>query len=516
MKKNIRVNVSGILFNIDEDAYAKLEDYLMRLERHFGKNSGGKEIIEDIESGIADMMNSKLNEMKTIINIADIEEIIKAMGEPGEIDDDTDPNEEQKKQYSYNSNKQKRLYRDEDDRVIAGVCSGISHYLNIDVALIRILFVILLFTATGFLIYIVLWIAVPEATSTAQKLEMEGETINIDNIEKKIRDEINNLGDQLNNLKNKHFPKKKDIGKPIREIGNALGSIIFIVGRVFLTIIGAIFSIAALIILIMLIPAFLFQTGMLFNVFSGIVYFSIPEITKSITYNSTDYNIIIFSLGALVIIPLISILVGSIGYIFNLKTLAKGVKKAFGIIWIIALLMLVYSGLKIGDSFDHQTQTTQKTALMLHSQCDTLYIKINPQLVDYPNFDEEISEVYDALDNDFLLYKEDSIFYSVPEFDSYSTEDSIISLKITKYSHGNKQYIAERNIDHIDYQYYAKDSLLEFAPMFTFPTKDKWRNQRVKIKILLPKGKYLKVINNQHINEQIFRDIEDELRYDIH
>jgi len=514
MKKNIRVNVSGILFNIDEDAYAKLENYLQRLEKHFSKSEGNKEIIEDIESGIADMMTSKLGEMKTIITLADIEEIIKTMGEPYEIDEETEENKSQEKTFNSYSMNQKRLYRDEDDRVIAGVCSGLSHYLNIDVAWIRILFVILLvISRNGFLIYIILWIAVPEANTTAQKLDMKGESINIDNIERKIRDEFNNLGDQLNNLKNKHFSKKKDIGKPIREIGNAFGRIIYTVGKVFLTIIGAIFAVIALLILIMLVPAFLFQTGALFNVFSGIVYFSIPEIARSITYNPTDYNIIIYSLLAIAIIPLISILIGGLGYLFNFRTEAKGVKKAFGVIWVVALLLLIYSGLKVGDSFERKAQISEEIPLMKNSQSDTLYLKINPKLMEYPIFEEEVSQVYNAFDNSFLLYKEDSLFYSIPEIETYATDDSIVTLKITKYSRGNKKRIATQNANHINYKYYKKDSLLEIAPIYTFPSKDSWRNQRVKIKIYMPHGKYFKLINNQNIKKELFKDIESEIKY---
>ena len=514
MKKNIRVNVSGILFNIDEDAYAKLENYINRLERHFSKSEGRKEIIEDIESGIADMMSSKISISKTIINLSDIEEIIKAMGEPYEIEDEAPKEEKYEDNYSAESSYQRRLYRDEDERVIAGVCSGLSHYLNIDVAWIRILFVALtILTGTGLLIYIVLWIAIPEATSTAQKLNMKGESINIDNIEKKIRDEFNNLGDQLNNLKNKHFSKKKDLGKPIREIGDFIGSVIYGIGKVILTIIGSVFVIIALIILIMLIPAFVFQTGLLFNVFSGIVYFSIPEIARSIAYNPTDYNIIIFALGAVIIIPLISILIGGMGRIFNFKTEAKGIKKAFGIIWIVSFLLLIFSGIKVSNSFEHKAHISKETQLMKTSQSDTLYLQINPKLMEYPEFDDDISQVYNTFHNDFLLYKEDSLFYSIPEIDTYSTDDSIITLKVLKYSHGSKKYKARINAGNLNYKYFIKDSLLEIAPMYSFPTDTKWRNQRIKLKIYLPHDKYFKVIRNQEIKKEIFKEIENEIRY---
>ena len=155
MKKNIKVNVSGMLFNLDEDAYQVLENYLNKLERHFRNKEGSKEIIEDIERGIADMMSEKLGESKTIITIEDINEIIQQMGDPLEIDDEEDTKQQNQESYSYNHNHQKRLYRDTEDKVLAGVCSGISYYTNIDVAWVRILFIILfLFRQDLFLLFI--------------------------------------------------------------------------------------------------------------------------------------------------------------------------------------------------------------------------------------------------------------------------------------------------------------------------------------------------------------------------
>jgi len=189
------------------------------------------------------------------------------------------------------------------------------------------------------------------------------------------------------------------------------------------------------------------------------------------------------------------------------------VKKAFGVIWVVALLLLIYSGLKVGDSFERKAQISEEIPLMKNSQSDTLYLKINPKLMEYPIFEEEVSQVYNAFDNSFLLYKEDSLFYSIPEIETYATDDSIVTLKITKYSRGNKKRIATQNANHINYKYYKKDSLLEIAPIYTFPSKDSWRNQRVKIKIYMPHGKYFKLINNQNIKKELFKDIESEIKY---
>ena len=217
MKKNINVNISGLLFNIDEDAFAALQNYLDRLKHYFGSDESATEIINDIESRIAEMMQEKLSERKSVITIEDVQQIIKVMGEPGEIEDESEfetkqqatppPFEAKSNNYQTTSGKRK-LYRDPDDKIIGGVSSGLAIYFGIAPIWIRLAFIALTFFGMSILVYIILWIVIPEAKTTAQKLEMRGEPVNIDNIEKSIRDELNNLGDKLNDIKDKHFKKK--------------------------------------------------------------------------------------------------------------------------------------------------------------------------------------------------------------------------------------------------------------------------------------------------------------------
>lgn len=516
MKKNIKVNVSGMLFNLDEDAYQVLETYLNRLERHFSNTDGSKEIIEDIERGIADMMNSKLINGKTIINIEDITIIIKAMGEPGEIDDESDT---KKENYNFSSSttNQKRLYRDSDDKVIAGVCSGISHYLNIDVAWIRILFVVLFFiSGTGLLVYLVLWIAVPEAISTAQKLEMRGEPMNIDNIEKKIKEEFNNIGDQLNNLKNKHFTKKKsDYTRPIRDLSSAIIRLIVGIAKVFIIVVGVGLTIAAVALLTMLLPAFLSGSGEIFHVYHNLVYFSIPDAIESITISNSDYNLILYSIVAVTVIPLLSIILAGLGYLFGFRNEAKGINKAFGVIWFVGLILLVISIIRTADDFEQKETVVNEIELNLPTSQQNLYLKINPNLTSYSNnyIDDDLEKVYDAFDNEFLIFRKDSLYYSVPEMETFSTDDSIFSVKVVRYSHGDKRSIAKLNALNIEFPINIKDSIIEIPPLFNFPENDCWRNQKVKIRIYIPKDKAFILLENKEIKAGLFKEIERELHY---
>lgn len=516
MKKNIKVNVSGMLFNLDEDAYQVLETYLKRLEDHFKNTDGNKEIIEDIERGIADMMNSKLSESKTIITIEDIEEIVKAMGEPYEIDEESEP---QKETYTTGgtSTAQRRLYRDSDNKVIAGVCSGISSYLNVDVAWIRILFVILfLISGTGLIIYLVLWVAVPEAITTAQKLEMQGESINIDNIEKKIREELNNLGEQINDFKDKHLNKKKSkINNSARKATSSISHIISAFTKLIVVLFGVMFTLIAVVLLSLLIPTFFAAGGSLFHVFHNVVYFSIPEALHMTIANSADYNLIYFSLIAILIIPLVGIIIKALGFLFNFRNEARGINKAMGILWLVGLILLVFMAFRSSNYFEHKGSKVLNNDIS-HQKYDTLYIQINPELTDAKTFDsDDALQIYKSFDDNFTLFEEGDKYFSVPEFDIFQSTDSISSIKIFKYSYGEKESIANSKAENIAYRINLNDSLIELSPLFSYPKTDKWRNQRTKIKIYIPEYTVLQYITNTNLNNKLYNRIERDLRIEF-
>ncbi len=515
MKKNIRVNIRGILFNIDEDAYAALDDYLKRIEAHFGDSEGGKEIIEDIENGIAEMMNARLSDRKEIINIEDVNEIIKAMGEPGEIDEDgadKDGGYREKDKARYEHNK-RRLYRNADEKVVAGVCSGISSYLNIDVAIVRIIFILLtIFWGGGLLAYLILWAAVPEAVTTAQKLEMEGENVTIDNIERKIREELNRLGDQLNELKKKHFPKKKAVKRKRKERANDFGSFIALIAKAAFALLVVTIFISLILSLLAGIPSMFVPTLTFSHGGSDFMFVSIPELVRALIYKNANLQWAVFSLSSLLLIPFIAIVVFLAGAIFNIRSVTKGINKALGLIWLISFFMVLYSGIKTVDDFNRKAEISEKQSLVMKS--DTFFVKLNPQLAAYPDFDEKIEEQYDFFDNNFLIFRKSQRYYCVPEIRHFRTNDSLVTVKIIKYGRGAGRKIALQKAQNVEYKYVVKDSLLELAPLFSFPVKDKWRNQKVKVKIYIPDSKHYKFIENPEIESEIFKDIQWQMMFD--
>lgn len=171
MKKIININLSGRVIPIEDSAYERLQAYIESLRRYFAKEESRDEIINDIESRIAELMSEKVRKGASAITDADVDEIAASMGRPEDFDAvdadtvDTSAGTSQKSQeYSYSEKKKRnRLYRDTSDKLIGGVCSGIASYLNVDPAIVRILFAIITFGGfgLGFLVYILLWIILP-------------------------------------------------------------------------------------------------------------------------------------------------------------------------------------------------------------------------------------------------------------------------------------------------------------------------------------------------------------------
>lgn len=209
MKKTINTNINGISFIIDDDAYAVLNSYLNAIKSHFKNKKGSDEIIGDIESRIAELFQQMLNEKKQVLNIDDVNQVKEQMGQPSDFDQDA---EDETIYYAKTSSSHKRLYRDTNDRMIGGVCSGLAAYFNVDTVWIRLIFVIAILSGVSALAYIILWIIIPAARTVSERLEMRGDPVNISNIEKSIREELNeirNKVDELASQAREKFRRKK-------------------------------------------------------------------------------------------------------------------------------------------------------------------------------------------------------------------------------------------------------------------------------------------------------------------
>ncbi len=188
MKKTINVAIGGCSFTIDEDAYNALDEYLERFKSAIEKTGGNMNVSEELEVRIADLLKGKLG-ARQVIDLAMTREVIGQLGYPEGYDrvDDQGHGAKGTDEYNYSGTDGERpvrkLFRDPDDKKIAGVCSGLALFLGVDVVLIRVIFLVALICGSaGFWIYLVIWIAAPEAKTAAEKCELRGIPANAENI----------------------------------------------------------------------------------------------------------------------------------------------------------------------------------------------------------------------------------------------------------------------------------------------------------------------------------------------
>jgi len=190
MKITVSINLGGYSFNIDEDAYSELKRYLKNLEIHFAGEESSTEILSDIETRMSELFRTKLTSYKQVINIDDVHQVISVLGTPEDISDTDGPSAREK----FATPGYHRMYRDTEHRIIGGVCAGMGAFWNIEPWLVRTIFIIItMMGGLGILVYLILYIVLPEAKTTAQKIEMKGEPVNIHNIKDSVKKEFDRV-----------------------------------------------------------------------------------------------------------------------------------------------------------------------------------------------------------------------------------------------------------------------------------------------------------------------------------
>lgn len=239
MKKTLTINLNNIVYHIDDDAYDMLQSYLADVEKHLSDDEK-KEVMADIEARIAEIFSDSLKRNKTVINLEDVEEIINVLGKPNQFssDEEDDANPKTNTQQSAGNGERRsssrRFYRDPENAVLGGIASGIAAYFSWDVTWVRIGIILLslLSIGHGILIYFIVWLIAPKAVTVAQRLEMQGEDVTVEN----IKSEINNVKNYVESDKFKQsasgFGEKflEVIRTIIKVLAGFIGGIIGLIG----------------------------------------------------------------------------------------------------------------------------------------------------------------------------------------------------------------------------------------------------------------------------------------------
>lgn len=196
MKQVINITLGGVVFAIEQDAYEALAAYLEDIKRSLVETEDVAEIVTDIEGAIAEKFIAGNRSEQKAVTSADVEEVMSEMGSPADFGE-SQPAAETSSTSEDAVDTKKRLYRDTDDSVLAGVASGLAQYLGIDPVIIRLVFVIsVFFNGLGILAYIILWLIVPVAKTTADKYAMRGEQLTIKEISERVKKNINTIEQQ--------------------------------------------------------------------------------------------------------------------------------------------------------------------------------------------------------------------------------------------------------------------------------------------------------------------------------
>lgn len=480
MNKTVNINLGGMFFHIDEDAYQKLTSYFEAIKRSLSNTSGKEEILKDIEIRIGELVLEKHTKDKQVISFREVEEIITVMGQPEDYRIDGDEPIETT-YIPYESKTTKKLYRDTENGMIGGVLAGLGHYFGVDKVWLRIFLLIMVFAwGTGILAYIILWIAMPEAITTSEKLEMRGEPVTISNIEKKVREEIEMLSEKF---KSTDFDRiRKGMKSNGDKFKNTFGEVISGILNVFAKVIGAIMILSSLgILVVFLVGVLAFGT----TNFTDFPFHSFIELG-----NFTDYPIWFFGLlfYTAVSIPSIFVLLLGIKIIApNSKSIGSIAKYILLALWIIAIAILISIGVKQASEYAYNGRIYEKQTINSNPK-DTLYIK-------FRNNDYYAKDVTDY--TDFELAKDslhqDVVYSNSISFEIEKTDEKLPYIKINKEAKGKSFESAKQRAEKIKYSYKIIGNQLLLDNYLITELKDKYRDQKVEIKLYLPKGTLFKV-----------------------
>jgi len=513
MKKTFDINISGLIFHIDEDAYERLKKYMLALKNHFNSTESSNEIIADIEVRIAELMQEKLSENKQVVTIADINDIIAQMGSPEEIgNDDEDEAIHEDAPQKFGS---KRLYRDIDNKILGGVASGLAAYFKGDPVWFRLGFVVILITGIGVLLYPILWLVTPAARTTAEKLEMRGQRVTVDTIEASIRNEFHDIRNNMNDL-----GEQGDSFQPIIDRALSIGgSILDFFWKAFLLIVKILRIFIGLVLIILgislVVTVLVGLFGPDFTYFGGgdeFLYFSAPSFFKMIYGTGGAYFLALLTAMVLTIVPIIALIWGGIRLISKYKPKNEILGLPMLYVWlasaIIGILLASMAGLNFSESaivkLSQKNLNTQNKTLVIakghqHSPC------------------AEGENILLANDDQRICINDKDLVISPPSIRMLVSKDSLVHISLMARSQGKSVLQAKKIAQSINYSFAANDTTIFLNDFFTLPNEYKWRDQTLTIQIALPEGQ--KVITKKDITPMLhsrhwqFRNYDDDRQW---
>jgi len=530
MKKNISINIGGIIFHIEEDGYEHLKQYLESINQYFATFDDNHEIIADIESRIAEIFLSKLNEGKQVITLADIEALITTMGSVKDFQSIEEPEEPvststSSHQTHSSSTEGRKLYRDANRKVLGGVCSGLAHYFKIDPLWMRLLFILLiastgvlllayiimwivipesdqivedknikklyrnpegrvlggvaggiaayfgvevayirlfwilsfLFFGTGLLIYIVLWLILPEAKSITEKVQMQGEPVTLSNIESNIKQglDVDENKDESVFVKIILFPFRL-ISIILTGVGRALGPILLFFVEAIRVIFGLVMTLTGLSVLLSLV----LSTGILLGIFTTGTFLGMDGMYLDFPIFLIKEGLPVFTIFVAFLaaaIPAFFVVVLGASIVAKTKILRANVGWSLLAVWFISILGLSFTIPSI--IFNFREDGIYKETDTYDLQGKTAILTLNE--IGYENYEVTSLQLRGYEGNEYKLVK---------EFES----------------RGRTRREAIENAKMVEYNMTLEDSVFLFDSNITFDKYAKFRGQDLNMIMYIP------------------------------
>jgi phage shock protein PspC (stress-responsive transcriptional regulator) len=559
MKKNISINISGIIFHIEEDGYDMLKGYLDAINNYFSSYEDSEEIVADIEGRIAEIFLEKLQDDKQVISKEDIEALIQTMGavadfEAMEEEEDftaTPPKFEKKEKKKKTSSTQgtgkkrlerdtqrqllggvssgiayylntdpiwirgafifffifgglsvivypilwivlpgndalpendsvRKLYRDPDDGVIAGVSGGLGKYFNTDPLIFRILFIV--FTiggGFGLITYIVLWIITPKANSLTDRMQMKGEKVTISNIDSNIK---KNKQEELNPKDENTFTKVllfpfRLIGRIFSGLGRVLGPLMLFIVAAIRVFVGAIISIIGISVMFSLIVS----AGVLFGLYNGDWFWIDPDLTyfPYEVFENTIPGIGVLFLLVAIFIPFLYLFIAGITVIAKKRVMTSSFGWSLLGIWIIS----VFGTFAVLPNVvrDFRDDGVYRESDNLSIAADTLLIKVERVETDYESF-------YDF--RSYRSYEQESEF---ADLDIRPGKEGILKVDKRFRARGRNPIIASENAQSVEFNFRTDGDEVIFDSDIQFPKRSKFYFQEVDVDLFIPANQPFKI-----------------------
>jgi len=496
MKKTFTANLNGTVFHIEEDAYDALQRYLANIRAKFSGSAEAGEIMADIEARIAELFTERL-QGRQAVSMADVDHVKQVMGQPEDYVDGEDAGGGSFRAEDGTGGaprKHKRLYRDPEDKKLAGVLSGLGHYFGIDPLWLRIAFLVFVLAGWGFpaIFYIALWVLVPEALSAAEKLEMQGEAVTVDNIKRmfeegaeRVKAGAGKVAGEARDMGRKYWAQGSNYRHEARYQAQSAGH-------------QAIHVFGKLVGLALLVVAVSLLLGLFVGIIGGSVgLWQSTWSSENIGFLdlgghlfNTRYHALWFGIGMLLLVTIPIIAMFLAGFRLLMDTPApKWMGWTLSSLWVLALIPVIWTGLALAKDFGRENSVRTELAIAQPAQGTIDLDMLAP--ADSNASGWSIYYKHGRLDMDMggIHLDHGDISGAWGEVDIEQSTDSLFHLLVIRTARASSAKAAAARAERVSFAYKQEGDVLFLSPVVSFRANDKIRAQDVKFILQVPYGR---------------------------